>query len=308
MYALEPRTYDVDLPLTRLHVMEVGTGAPALLLPATISRLEDWQPLTQFIGQYFRTFFFELPGHGHSEPFDGAYSSDLTAQTVESLLNALDIDQITLIGFSFGGILTMKTVQRIPERIKSLILLSPCVGPQNLSYSPERQRLMHWLIRVLRQSWVQERFLAILRHPVWGHLLADLIINLGNLESPELLKHKLGRLGGKTLDVLTCQMEEILTIQFPDRPLPYDQRCYLAMSVNDPILKFSPAYTFLAKAFQDVRLTLFTHPYHQPPRKLTLEDYNQQYGHLLSEIHDAEMGDSPAQWVAPRYKFGHVTS
>ncbi|MCB0029049.1 MAG: alpha/beta fold hydrolase [Anaerolineales bacterium] len=299
MLALEPKTFAVDLPLTRLHVMEVGSGTPALLLPATISRLEDWQPLTQFIGQYYRTFFFELPGHGGSAPFAGAYSSDLTAQTIESLLDALEIDQVTLIGFSFGGILTMKTMHRIPERIKSLVLLAPCIGPTTLTYSPERQQLMHGLIRLLRQDWVQERFLALLHHPFWGRLAADIIIRLGNLEYPELLRHRLATLSRTTLDVLTCQMEEILTVQFPDLPLPYAQHCYLAMSVNDPILKFSHAYSFLTKAFQEVQLTLFTHPYHQPPRKLSLTDYNRQYGRLLRAIRDAEVGER-IQWEVGR--------
>ena len=55
------KTYFIDLPLARLHVMETGRGVPLIMVPATISELENWISLAQFMGQWFRVFFFELP-------------------------------------------------------------------------------------------------------------------------------------------------------------------------------------------------------------------------------------------------------
>jgi len=60
------RTHLVDLPLCSLHVMESGDGPPLIIVPATISELENWADLVRFIGQWFRAYFFELPGHGQS--------------------------------------------------------------------------------------------------------------------------------------------------------------------------------------------------------------------------------------------------
>ena len=69
------KTYFIDLPLSRLHVMETGQGEPLIMVPATISELENWRTLAQFMGQWFHVYFFELPGHGESEPFEGGFSS-----------------------------------------------------------------------------------------------------------------------------------------------------------------------------------------------------------------------------------------
>ena len=55
------KTYFIDLPLARLHVLETGQGAPLIIVPATISELENWVSMAQFMGQWFRVFFFELP-------------------------------------------------------------------------------------------------------------------------------------------------------------------------------------------------------------------------------------------------------
>lgn len=69
MAPLEPYYFDVQLPQTRLHLLRVGAGEPLLVVPATISYLEDWLELTQFTGQRYETYLFELPGHGRSTPF-----------------------------------------------------------------------------------------------------------------------------------------------------------------------------------------------------------------------------------------------
>ena len=44
MYRMQPpvyKTYFMDLPLSRLHVLEVGEGEPLIMVPATISELEN---------------------------------------------------------------------------------------------------------------------------------------------------------------------------------------------------------------------------------------------------------------------------
>src|SRR6185295_11868203 len=103
------RTQFVDLPLSRLHVLEAGKGQPLIMVPATISELEDWCSLAQFMAQWFHVYFFELPGHGQSKPFREKFSSYQVATLVEQFANKLGYDHFNLMGFSFGGILAMRT-------------------------------------------------------------------------------------------------------------------------------------------------------------------------------------------------------
>src|SRR5512140_2072110 len=112
MFHAQPAQYKtrfIDLPLSCLHVMEVGEGEPLIMVPATISELENWQALAQFMAQWFHVYFFELPGHGRSEPFKDGFSSQRVAELVGQLADSQGLERFNLMGFSFGGILAMRT-------------------------------------------------------------------------------------------------------------------------------------------------------------------------------------------------------
>jgi pimeloyl-ACP methyl ester carboxylesterase len=120
-------TYHVDLPLTSLYIMEAGSGPPLIVVPATISEVENWVDLIQFMAQWFRVYFFELPGHGRSTPFKQKFSTHLVAQTVQDLVDYIGAERFNLMGFSFGGILAMRTFNLLNQRIDRLILNAPCL-------------------------------------------------------------------------------------------------------------------------------------------------------------------------------------
>ena len=104
MFKKQPTSYDIsfmDLPLSRLHVLETGQGEPLIMVPATISELENWRTLAQFMGQWFHVYFFELPGHGESSPFREEFSSHQVAKLVEQMADHLGLERFNLMGFSF---------------------------------------------------------------------------------------------------------------------------------------------------------------------------------------------------------------
>ena len=126
------KTYFMDLPLARLHVLEAGKGEPLIIVPATISELENWRTLAQFMAQWFHVYFFELPGHGESEPFQHGFSSQKVAKLVSQLADKLGYQRFNLMGFSFGGIRSFSLTS--PSNIALLSgfaewLSSYCPGP-----------------------------------------------------------------------------------------------------------------------------------------------------------------------------------
>ena len=130
---------DMELPNTRLHYVKAGTGPPLIIVPATVSLIRQWLPLTQFMGQRFTSYFFELPGHGSSTPYPEKFTSDLIPATVEEFVNNLDYDRFNLMGFSFGGLLALRTLEHLKDRTDKVILLSPCVSKRALKWSRPRQ-------------------------------------------------------------------------------------------------------------------------------------------------------------------------
>ncbi len=171
----------IQLPLTNLYYATCGDGPPLIIVPATISRICDWQPMIQFMGQNFTTHFFELPGHGGSTPFIQPFSSRLVAQTVEDLITTLGYEQITLMGFSFGGILTLRILNQIPSQIRRLVLLSPCVSCHTLQYSRIRVALLAQFASLMVHPAPQAIFLESMHNKKlvdsvlymlshWGHV------------------------------------------------------------------------------------------------------------------------------------------
>ena len=89
------------LPQTKLRYAKCGEGPPVIMVPATISWIEDWIPMIQMMGTRFTVYFFELPGHGKSSAFAENFISELVAESVEAFADYLGIDRFSLMGFSY---------------------------------------------------------------------------------------------------------------------------------------------------------------------------------------------------------------
>ena len=278
-----PRITDhfIDLPQTKLHYVKCGDGPPLIMVPATISRIENWIALAQFMGTKFTTYFFELPGHGQSTPFPTNFSSALVAATVEDFVDALGHSKITLMGFSFGGILAIKTLQHLGDRVERVVLFSPNVSKHALLFS--RRRL--WLLRnfntILKKPSNQQKFISLLHNPKTERLIISFVKKFGRVEDNVPLKTSMHMLPEATLDVITYQLDEALNLEHPPIAKRFPQPLHFAMSVNDPLLDFATTYNFLDTYFSDIRSINFTFPYHQPPAHPTFEDLYADYNKFL---------------------------
>jgi non-heme chloroperoxidase len=88
----------------RLHVTDLGTGQPIILI-------QGW-PLSDAMYQYQYAFFIEkgyrvigitLRGYGQSDKPAGKYDYDVFADDIKVVLDKLKIENATLGGFSMGG-------------------------------------------------------------------------------------------------------------------------------------------------------------------------------------------------------------
>ncbi|MCC6499723.1 MAG: alpha/beta hydrolase [Anaerolineales bacterium] len=268
------RTYFVDLPLSRLHILEVGEGEPLIMVPATISEWEDWLTLAQFMAQWFKVYFFELPGHGQSTPFNERFSSHQVAELVEQLADKLGFERFNLMGFSFGGILAMRAFKRLANRIDRLVLIAPCLGKSALPYSQTRLRMLNRVIRHFERPRLQSGFVKLVRNPHTVSLAVSFVRLIGRLERTIPLRRKLPRITVNTVAVLMAQINEILTTEFEVEEKKYETPCYFAMSIYDPLLRFDTTLHIAENHFGNLNAVRLTFPYHQPPRPFTFEELN----------------------------------
>jgi pimeloyl-ACP methyl ester carboxylesterase len=281
----EIRLNRIQLPLTNLYYASCGQGPPLVIVPATISRIRDWQPLIRFMGQKFTTFFFELPGHGDSTPFPMPFSSKLVGQTVEDWIDALQFNTISLMGFSFGGILTLRILNQIQPRISRLVLLSPCVSHSTLLYSPVRIQFLRALAAILIRHSPQAFFLRMMHNKALVDYVLLMLRKWGHVEFyGDALRNTLLSLPASTLDVLTYQISEILNADPIAEVNECDTPCIFGMSRLDPLLDFKMTKELIQDKFKDLWMESYDLPYHQPPEPFTFDGLNREYGGLLEKF------------------------
>ena len=271
------KTRFIDLPLSRLHVMEAGEGEPLIMVPATISELENWQALAQFMAQWFHVYFFELPGHGQSEPFKDGFSSQRVAELVSQLADSQGFEHFNLMGFSFGGILAMRTYKLLSHRVDRLVLIAPCLGHRALPLSSFRVTLLYKFNRLLGHPKVQARFCDLIHNQRTLSPIVKFLQKIGRLEQTIPLERKLLTTPASTIEVLNVQVNEILTTEFETNPIRHKTPCYFAMSIYDPLLRFDITLGILHNHFADVSTVRLSYPFHQPARAFTYEELNRDF-------------------------------
>lgn len=285
----------LDLPLSRLNVLETGQGEPLIIVPATISELENWRTLAQFMGQWFHVYFFELPGHGKSSPFPGRFSSHRVAELVEQLADHLELERFNLMGFSFGGILAMRAYQRLAHRIDRLILIAPCLGRPTLPFSNARLFLLSSLNRIMGHPKIQARLNELIHNPRTVSAVVKVLRKVGRIENTVPLEERLVHIPDTTLSVLNAQLEEILGARFEAVTRNSQTPCYFAMSTLDPLLKFDTALETVQEHFENVKAVRLGYPYHQPPRPFTFDELNRDFYETVNEFMQVRRAVAQAQ-------------
>jgi pimeloyl-ACP methyl ester carboxylesterase len=274
---------DMELSNTRLHYVKAGTGPPLIIVPATVSLIRQWLPLTQFMGQRFTSFFFELPGHGGSTPYPEKFQSSFVPKTVEEFANNLGYEKFSLMGFSFGGLLALRTLEHLRDRIDKVILLSPCVSRRALKWSMPRQWAFKGAIKVMKNPALLQGVHYMLNAPQLESPLTYALSKASKVDQRILENKKALRMPLSTLDVFAYTLDEIFQTDYQYTGT-FTNSCYFGMSINDDILNYNLTEQIVQQHFQEVTVQKFTHPYHQPPEPPTFEWLNREFGQFLDFI------------------------
>jgi pimeloyl-ACP methyl ester carboxylesterase len=278
-----PNFREIDLPLTRLHCVTCGSGPPLIIVPATVSLISQWMPLAQFMGQRFTATFFELPGHGKSTPYPFHFSSHVVPQTVEALVDELGYDTFNLMGFSFGGLLALRTLDYLKHRIDNAILLSPVVSRRAVRYSQPKKLVMRGLAGALKRPRIRHVVHQVLNSDRMEAPLLYGISRFSNIDRRILAEKNAIRLPITTLDVFAHTLGEILETEFQSST-PFTMPCFYAMSIYDDLLDYELTSSIVRGLFSNLTMRKFYLPYHQPPHPPTFEWLVEEFGSFLETM------------------------
>jgi pimeloyl-ACP methyl ester carboxylesterase len=229
------------------------------------------------MAQWFHVYYFELPGHGQSEPFRERFSSQQVAELLSQLADHFKLDRFNLMGFSFGGILAMRTFKHLSARIERLIFIAPCLDHRALPFSKPRLFTIQLFNRILQSQRIQALLYSLIRNKHAISLVTRGLQKLGRLDQNVPLEKKLLNINKNTIAVLNAQIDEILTTEFEVAPTKFDTPCYFAMSIHDPLLCFDTTFDILHDHFANVSTMRLSYPFHQPPVAFTYEELNQDF-------------------------------
>lgn len=110
----------ITLSNTNIYYEEYGSGMPLLLLHGGFGSIHDFQLVIPELSKHYRVIAVDSPGHGKSEQAD-SLSFDLMADHYSIMIDQLQMDSISIIGFSDGGITALLLAEKRPDKVIKII-------------------------------------------------------------------------------------------------------------------------------------------------------------------------------------------
>jgi len=124
---VSPEEIWVDTPSARLRLLAVGQGPPVLFVHGSPNASPTWLPLVASLGR--RALLLERPGAGLSAPATWRDYRPQVVAMLEAVLDALGLEQVDVVGSSFGGLYAYYLALDAPGRVRKLVQMSGPAGP-----------------------------------------------------------------------------------------------------------------------------------------------------------------------------------
>jgi pimeloyl-ACP methyl ester carboxylesterase len=107
----------------RLHVRDVGVGAPVLLINGLGTHTAMWAPLEEVLVGHFRLIEFDAPGTGQSSTPSCPLTIPALAWLVQGVLDSVGVERADVLGYSIGGLIAQKLAVTAPARVRRLVFV-----------------------------------------------------------------------------------------------------------------------------------------------------------------------------------------
>jgi non-heme chloroperoxidase len=142
---------------TTLFYRSWGDGQPVLFVAAWALSSEMWQYQMRALSEHgFRCVAYDRRGHGRSDDPGRGYDYDTLAADLATVIDALDLQDLVLVGHSMGCGEIIRYLSRYgDDRIKAISLVAP-VAPFPLKTDDNPVGLDASLFSAVRESWASD--------------------------------------------------------------------------------------------------------------------------------------------------------
>ncbi|AYZ13063.1 alpha/beta hydrolase [Chryseobacterium arthrosphaerae] len=110
----------------QVHIQELNKGAEqtVVLIHGMFSNLSIYYfNIAPILAKHFHVVMYDLKSHGMSERFLDGYDLDNMSSDLIGLIDHLQLEKVHLAGYSFGGLIALKTALTYPERVNQLVVM-----------------------------------------------------------------------------------------------------------------------------------------------------------------------------------------
>lgn len=135
---------------THIHYDRMGHGPALLMIHGLGSSGDDWAFQRDDFARTHTLIMPDLRGSGRSAKPSGPYSIVQFADDLWTLLDALEIDETDVLGFSLGGAVALEMALMRPQRVRHLVLCNALANYRTDTWRKWIEaRAQIWFVRLL---------------------------------------------------------------------------------------------------------------------------------------------------------------
>jgi pimeloyl-ACP methyl ester carboxylesterase len=117
---------------TRVRYVDEGKGPAVVLLHGFASSLDNWKRVRPALRTQHRVLALDLKGFGWSDRPEGDYSPRAQAQLVRAFLDKRGVDDVAVVGHSWGASVAMQLALNDAKRVRRVALYDAWVFEEQL--------------------------------------------------------------------------------------------------------------------------------------------------------------------------------
>jgi 2-hydroxy-6-oxonona-2,4-dienedioate hydrolase len=131
MMGSEVRQRFIDAGGVRTRAIEAGEGEPLIFLHGTGGHAEAYSRNIVAHAKHFHTYAIDMVGHGFTDRPDVTYQLDDYVNHLHDFIGAIGANTVTLSGESLGAMVTIRFINRYPDRVAKAVLNTGMLGARD---------------------------------------------------------------------------------------------------------------------------------------------------------------------------------
>ncbi len=115
-----------------VHYEVAGEGEPLVLVHGLSESTRVWYRNLPALAERYRVYLVDLPGFGAMRKFRRLFDLKQSGAWLARWMQAVGLEEASLVGHSMGGYVCMATAAMYPERVRRLVLVDSIGIPFNL--------------------------------------------------------------------------------------------------------------------------------------------------------------------------------